>query len=106
MKNKVSEGKTFDFKVTDTDIKSGDIVVASDIAGVALTDGKVGETIAIAVEGVYSLPKGSGAIAQGKMVYFNTTDKNIVTTASGNTFIGYAWNAAAAGDPVIPVKIS
>lgn len=108
MKNKVSEGRTFDFAVTGEDVKSGDVVVAGDMAGIALTDGKVGETIAVAVEGVYSLPKGSGAINQGKKVYFSAAEKNIVTTDTDTdtVFVGYAWRAAAAGDPVIQVKIS
>lgn len=106
MKNKVSEGRTFDFAVTAEDVKSGDVVVAGDMAGIALTDGKVGETIAVAVEGVYSLPKGSGAINQGKKVYFSAAEKNIVTTDTDTVFVGYAWRAAAAGDPVIQVKIS
>ena len=106
MKNKISEGRTLDYTVADADIASGQLVVINDIAGVAVTGGAVGETVAIAIEGVYALPKAAGNILQGKKVYFNATDKNIVATSTGNTFIGYAWEAATASDTYINVKLS
>lgn len=106
MKNQICEGKVLDYTVADTAVKSGDIVIVEDMAGVAVTDGEVDETIAVNVEGVYSLPKNGAAIPQGKKVYYNATDKNIVAAATGNTFIGYAWNAATAGDKTINVKLS
>lgn len=106
MKNQISDGRILDYTVTGEAVKSGDIVVANDLAGVAMTDGADGDTVAVAIEGVYCLPKGTAAIPQGKKVYFNATDKNIVGTATGNTFVGYAWSNAAAADPSIDVKLS
>lgn len=109
MKNLIEEGKTIDYTLTEETVASGEIVVVGDMAGVAVTGGKTGDTIALAVEGVYELPKGSGALAQGKKAYVNVaedTGKTIVGTASGNTFIGYVWAAAAAGDATVAVKLS
>jgi predicted RecA/RadA family phage recombinase len=108
MKNLVWDGKTIQYTVAGLAVKSGDIVVLEDIAGVAVAGGNVGDTITLAIEGVYSLPKGSGAIAKGKKVYVNVTEgvATVVTTASSNTFIGYAWEAAQTGDTKVEVKLS
>lgn len=106
MNNKVSDGGTLDYSVGAEGVKSGEIVVVGDVAGVAMRNGKEGETVAVCIEGVYSLPKGAAAIPQGKKVYYNATDKNIVGTATGNTFIGYAWSNAGAADVSVEVKLS
>lgn len=109
MKNFIEEGKTIDYTVADEAVASSEIVVVGDMAGVAVTGGEPGDTIAVAVEGVYELPKGSGALAQGKKAYVNVaeeTGKTIVGAASGNTFIGYVWAAAAAGDSTVAVKLN
>lgn len=106
MNNKVSDGGTLDYSVGAEGVKSGEIVIVGDVAGVAMRTGKEGETVALCIEGVYSLPKGTTAIPQGKKVYYNTADKNIVGTATGNTFVGYAWSNAAAADQVVDVKLS
>lgn len=109
MKNLVQDGRTIQHKVGDTAVKSGGIVVVGEVAGVAITDGAKGDTIALSVEGVYSLPKEAGAIAQGKKVYAKVAEDSTVSitaTAAGNTFVGYAWNAATAADANVDVKLS
>ncbi|MDR2805838.1 MAG: DUF2190 family protein [Dysgonamonadaceae bacterium] len=108
MKNFVQDGATIQYTVSGSDVKSGEIVIVEDLAGVAVAGGSAGDAITVAVEGVYSLPKGTAAIAKGKKVYVNVTDnvKTVVVTASGNTFIGYAWESAAAGDTTVNVKLS
>jgi predicted RecA/RadA family phage recombinase len=106
MKNLVQDGKTIQYTVTGADVKSGAIVVVGDIAGIAVTDGKIGDTIALEVKGVYNLPKVTGVIAQGKKVYAVAADGTVTTTATSNTFIGYAWTAAASGDTTVDVKLS
>ncbi len=110
MKNFVEEGKTMNYTVpADSSVKSGEVVALGDRCGIAVTDGAEGETIALAAEGVFELPKGSGAIDQGKKVYLNVAAeggaKTIVTTASGNTFCGYAHEAAKAADTTVLVKL-
>lgn len=106
MKNQISDGRTLDYTVPAEGVKSGDVVLVNDVAGIATTDGKEGDTVALAVRGVFSLPKGGGIIQQGKMVYYNATDKNVVADSSDNTFIGYAWETAPADSPYIIVKLS
>lgn len=110
MKNQIEEGKTIRYTVGDTSVKSGEVVVVGDMVGVAVTDGETGEDIALNVMGVYELPKGTGAIDQGKKVYVavdaEAGTKNIVATATGNTFAGHSWAKAAAGDSTIAVKLN
>ena len=65
MKNFIQDGKTIEYKVADTAIKSGEVRVIGDLAGVAVTDGAVDETVVLNVTGVYELAKGSGAMCAG-----------------------------------------
>jgi predicted RecA/RadA family phage recombinase len=106
MKNFIEDGKVLNYKVTGAAVKSGDIVIAGKLVGIAVTDGAVGDIIAVAIDGVYSLPKASGALAQGAAAYVITADGTITGTATSNTFIGYVWKAAAAGDATVEVKLS
>jgi predicted RecA/RadA family phage recombinase len=109
MKNFVTDGKVLKYKVTGTAVKSGGVVVIGKLVGVAVTDGEVGDTIAVAIDGVYTLPKGSGALSQGAAAYVNVGEGGVTTivgTASNNTFAGYVWEDAAAADATVEVKLS
>lgn len=54
-----------------------------------------GDVAEVRLEGVYLLEKTTGeAWSQGAKLYWNNTTKKFTTTASGNTFGGYAWAAA------------
>lgn len=107
MKNFVQRGKVLDFvNGTGAAILSGALVIAGALFGIAVTDIAVGETGAVNLEGVYELPKAAGAITQGAKVYWDATAGNVVTTASGNTLIGYAFEAAASGATVVRVLLS
>lgn len=108
MQNFIEKGETLTYKVESAAVKSGDLVMAGEVAGIAVTDGAEGETIALNVTGVYELPKGSGAITQGQKVYAHTDngETTIVTTATDNKFCGYAWDTAAAGSATVLVKLN
>lgn len=106
MKNFIQDGKTIEYKVAETAIKSGDVRVIGDVAGVAVTDGAVDETVVLNVTGVYELAKGTGAITQGQKVYAAADGSGIVATAEGNKAVGCAWEAADAGDTTVLVKLN
>jgi len=106
-KNLVQDGKVLHYAVKPTDsIKSGDLVAVEDVVGVAITDGKAGELLAVSVEGVYDIPvpAASGTINQGKKVYFNPTAKEISINPADSKAVGYAWETGQPGGTV-PVKI-
>lgn len=106
MKNFIQDGKTIEYKVAETAIKSGDVRVIGDVAGVAVTDGAVDETVVLNVTGVYELAKGTGAITQGQKVYAAADGSGIVATAEDNKAVGCAWEAADAGDTTVLVKLN
>lgn len=107
MKNFIQDGKTIEYKVAGTAIKSGDVRVIGDVAGVAVTDGAVDETVVLNVTGVYELAKGAGAITQqGQKVYAAADGSGIVATAENNKAVGCAWEAADAGDTTVLVKLN
>ena len=99
MKNFIQDGKTIEYKVADTAIKSGEVRVIGDLAGVAVTDGAVDDTVVLNVTGVYELAKGAGAITQGQKVY-------APADGSDNKPVGVAWEAAAAADTTVLVKLN
>jgi predicted RecA/RadA family phage recombinase len=97
-----------------TNITGGDPVVIGTHLGVACGDIAAGASGAVAMEGVYSLPKATGVIDQGADCYFDV-DGNpvggtagtgaITTTVSSNASAGYAFEAAASADTHIAVKL-
>lgn len=96
--NYVQEGKTLNYTPSGADVASGEFVVIGVIGGVAksaIADGKTG---AVHICGVFSVAKASGAVTQGAKLYWNSSNSNLTTTASGNTLVGVAAEAAASGD--------
>lgn len=105
MKNFVQEGKTMTITAGAT-IASGAGVLVGSVFGVAVSSAVSGDKLPLALEGVYNLPKATGAISQGAKVYWDDTNKNVTTTASGNTLIGYAWDAQLSGDTTVNVLLA
>ena len=106
--NYVQEGKIMDY-VNDTgsDISSGDGVVASSQFGVAITDIADTKTGSVAIVGVYKLAKiNTEAFAQGEKVYWNSTNKQLTTTATGNKVAGHAFEAALTADTEATVNLN
>lgn len=105
-KNLKALGKVFDYTCPGN-ITSGQVVVMQDTIGVALTDGKAGDVIAVHAENVFELPKlASSDIAQGKKVYWDAAAGQINLTASGNTYAGKAYVAAGPGTTTVQVSLN
>lgn len=84
----------------------GAVVVLNDTIGIAERPIAANTLGAVSVEGVYEMPKASGAIGQGAVVYWDSTNSNITTTSSGNKRAGKAAAAAASADTVALVAIN
>jgi predicted RecA/RadA family phage recombinase len=87
-------------------VAAGGVVVLNDlvcVAPVAIAANALG---AVAVDGVWNFPKASGAIGQGALVYWDSTNSNITTTSAGNKRAGKAAAAAASGDTSVLVIIN
>lgn len=104
--NYIQDGKTLNYTASGADISSGDFVLVGVLGGIAQTDIADGKTGAVCVAGVFSVPKASGAISQGAKLYWNATNGNLTTTATGNTIVGVAARAAASGDSHVDIMLN
>jgi predicted RecA/RadA family phage recombinase len=69
-------------------VTAGQGMLRGNTFGVALSDTANGAAGEFALNGVFTLPKATGAISEGVLVYWDNTAFNVTTTASGNTKIG------------------
>lgn len=108
------EGNNIDYKNTTEElIPAGAIVVFGGRTGIAGTDIPAGEAGALAVTGVFRMPKGSEEIAAGDTVYFDADAETVTKIAETgesaakkqNAALGYAVEAAASGAAEILVKL-
>jgi predicted RecA/RadA family phage recombinase len=88
----------------------GGVVVLNDlvcVAPVAIAANALG---AVAVDGVWSMPKAAAAsnkaISQGALVYWDATNGNITTTSTDNKRAGKAAKAASTTDTTVQVIIN
>lgn len=88
-------------------VNSGAVLVIGARIAVALADIAADATGSVQVTGVFELPKkAADTVAQGALVYWDATNQQITTTASGNTLAGFAAHAAAATTTAVDVKIN
>ncbi len=84
MKNFVQPGKTIVLRSITSAVKSGSLVVAGDLAGVAVSDAEIGEDVSIVTEGVFYLEKVKAeAQAVGDKLAFTSASKLSKTLTSG-----------------------
>lgn len=106
--NFIESGERKDYVLSGT-VTTGAIVEIGEMVGVALGSGVSGETIAVALEGVFEVTKTTGAgtaITLGAKLYSNgsgavTTDSN----AGANKVAGFAWTAATTTATTVQVKL-
>jgi predicted RecA/RadA family phage recombinase len=106
MKNFIQPGHTVTVSAPTGGVSSGDGVLVNALFGVAATDAAEGAEVEIDTYGVFELPKADAVtFAVGAKVYWNASNKNCVSTASGNSLIGVATATAAGGDAVARVRL-
>lgn len=106
MKNFVQPGNTVTATAPTGGIASGEGAVFTSVFGVANTTAAEGEPVEVDVVGVFELPKAAGAIAAFARTYWDDTNDNVTTTASGNRLIGFATEAAGASDTIVRVRLN
>ncbi|MGH8039185.1 MAG: DUF2190 family protein [Stenotrophomonas sp.] len=88
MKNAHQDGRVLDVTLT-RDAKSGELVVEGKLVGAAVTDGKVGEVIAVHVEGVFEVAKlPASTFAVGAPVNWDPTAKHAIAAEAGADQVG------------------
>ena len=106
MKNYIQEGRIITVTAPTGGVASGDALVIGALFGVATKTAAVGETVAIATEGVFDLPKlASAVIAAGDAVAWDDTAKQVNAPATGLYPIGTAIEAADNGATTVQVRL-
>ena len=108
MKNYIQDGDTLDLAAPYA-VSSGGGALVGATFGVAVTDLASGAVGAFATEGVYTLPKATGASTggnQGALAYWDNTNKNITAASSNNTKIGVFALTCANADTTARVRLN
>lgn len=100
MKNFVQHGSTLSV-LAPYAVASGAGVLIGSLFGIACGDAADGAEVEIQTDGVFDLPKATGAAwTVGQRLYWDDTAKNLTGTASTNKLVAIAVQAAASGDAV------
>ena len=104
MQNYTQAGNTLTITAT-ADTASGAPVQLGKLFGFAVGAASAGQPLDVITTGVFTSPKvEADAFAVGDAVYFSAAD-GMTATADGNTEVGYATEAAAAGTASVSVRI-
>lgn len=87
-------------------VAAGDVVVLADLIGVATNPIAANKFGSVCIDGVFTMPKATGAISQGAIVYWDATNGNITTTATANKRAGKAYGAAGSSDTTVNVILN
>ena len=92
-------------------VTAGDVIVQGDLIGIAKGDIAANQPGALAVEGVYDVPKATGvgtAIAVGATVYWDVADSEAKTDSEtgANKLLGKTILAAGDNDATVRVRLS
>jgi predicted RecA/RadA family phage recombinase len=105
----IHDGDAIDY-TPGADVAAGDVVVQGDLVGIAKLDIASGTLGALAVTGVFDVPKatGDGGIAAGAVVYWDEAEQVAKTDAEAGANKAMGKSVAAAGDTeaVVAVRLS
>ena len=106
MKNYVQKGDTLTIQASHA-VLSGQGVKSGLLFGIANGDAAEAAEVDISVVGVFDLVKvAANSFALGAAVYWDDTAKLATSTASGNSKIGVATEAAAADTATVRVRLN
>jgi predicted RecA/RadA family phage recombinase len=106
MKNYIQEGRMITVAAPTGGVTSGDGVVVGALFGVATKTAAAGETVTLATDGVFDLPKlASAVIAAGDPVAWDDTAKEVNEPDTGRYPIGIAIEAAGNGVATVRVRL-
>lgn len=105
MKNYVRDGDRIPLVAPSGGVVGGLGYLIGALFSVAVASAAEGAEFTGQILGVVTLPKASGAVSQGAIVYWDNSAKNVTTTASGNTKIGHAARAEVSGATTVQVRL-
>lgn len=88
-------------------VESGGVVIAGDIVGIAQGDAASGAPVDVKTSGVWELPKvAANNFTLGSKAYWDAGDDLTTTTATDNTLLGVAIEAAPADTATVRVRLT
>lgn len=98
MTNRIKAADSLTF-LTQVDVANRELVSVGDLFGIANHAAKAGTKVSVMREGLFQMPKLQGqSFAVGDPVYFDKVARAYTSVSAGNTWVGGAIEAAAAGD--------
>ena len=104
----IHDGDSIDYTPTIADVAAGDVIVQGDLVGIAKRDIPAGTLGALAVTGVFDMPKLANAgvtIAAGAKVYWAEGPKVVMHDSGAGPYLGKAVKAAADADATVRVRL-
>ncbi|MCL2625056.1 MAG: DUF2190 family protein [Planctomycetaceae bacterium] len=101
----IHEGKAIDYTPAN-DMTAGTVLVLGDRVGVCIVDIPANVLGALQVVGVFDFAKDNTVIPLYGKVYWDSAAKKATVTATGNTLLGIALNAATATDSIVRVRLN
>ena len=105
---RVAEGNTIPH-TPGSALTAGDVVVQSNLVGVADVDIAAGELGALSVSGIYQLPRIASVITAlpiGTLLYWNIASQEVRATAGGGFYIGKSIEVSPKITSTILVRLS
>ncbi|MFA6717403.1 MAG: DUF2190 family protein [Victivallaceae bacterium] len=96
----IQRGHSIDY-TPEADVAAGDVVIIGDLVGIAKLDIKAGTLGALALVGVFDIPKATGentAIAAGAIMFWDAENSQVTTTAGDNKYLGKIITASTNDD--------
>ncbi len=105
MKNYIQPGNVVTLPAPVGGALSGQALLIGSLFGVAAYSALQGADVEVALEGVYELPKATGALAAGQKVYWDATNRVVTGTATNNVAIGAVVAAVASAALTVRVRL-
>lgn len=100
MKNYIQENDSMQLTAPVGGVVGGQLYKQGNLVGVVVNAAAEGVKFTLKLEGAFdNVPKKTGESWNvGDMLYYDATNSNLTTTASSNTWAGYAFYAAGSAD--------
>jgi predicted RecA/RadA family phage recombinase len=105
MRNFIQKGDALTITAGAT-LVAGQAVLVGGVLGVAAADCASGSKVSVVLEGVFSLPRITGAAwTAGQRVFWDASVSKLSAVSTGNVYAGLMANAPASGDTVGLVRL-
>lgn len=101
----IQPGEAIDYLNTGDNLKAGQVVKLAERCGIAMADIAQNAVGAVAVVGVFELPKDTNKTFEVGATAYYKDDVGITSDKSGNTAIGFVVEKVSATDTTAKIKI-